>query len=74
MKDQDQPLEVSIVIPVFDEAENIGPLHTAICAAMVATPFEVNETLQSLLLSRRGKVEIPLGGQYTCTILCMVHL
>jgi glycosyltransferase involved in cell wall biosynthesis len=41
MKDQEQPLAVSIVIPVFDEVENIVPLHTAICEAMLATPFEV---------------------------------
>jgi dolichol-phosphate mannosyltransferase len=33
--------EVSIVIPVFDEEDNIAPLHEAICTAMSEITFEI---------------------------------
>ena len=33
--------EVSIVIPVYDEEDNIQPLHAAICSAMEGISFEV---------------------------------
>lgn len=36
-----RPPEVSIVVPVFDEEGNVGPLHVAIVEAMEGRDFEV---------------------------------
>ena len=33
--------EVSLVVPVYDEADNLNPLHEAICAALGGMAFEV---------------------------------
>lgn len=34
-------LDVSVVAPVFDEAENLRPLHERICAALAGRSFEI---------------------------------
>ena len=32
---------VSVIVPVFDEVDNVQPLHAAICAALLQYDFEV---------------------------------